>query len=756
MKRESLRDKPALPVHLVLSIFSPVSSHRSTMIARRFFLFVSLQLAAFQVVAQAPDLTVETIFGSQDFSGDLMDVQWSADPRYIIRKVENGPTSDLYRIEAGSGQEELILRGGDLIPPGGREPIRLESYQFSSDGSRLLIFANSVRVWRQNTKGEYYIWDISRRRLDPVSTQPGLQMFAKFSPDGRYVGFVRDNNIFVTDVRNGRERQLTFDGDENVINGTADWVYEEELGLRDAFRFSPDGKWIAFWRLDQSTIRPFYLVDELKLYPELQPVRYPKSGEQNSEVRIGVVEISSGKTSWMDLGPESDCYIPRMDFTESPREIWFTRLNRHQNRLDLMVADTRTGESHVIMADTDDAWVDNNAPHWIKGGEQFLFESERDGYNQVYRYNRNGTLINRVTPGGWDVLGVYGVDESSETLYFTSAADGPLRRPLYRVGLDGGDFTRISSPSGSHDIQFNADHSLYMDTYSTIGVPPIQSLHSADGQMVRTLSDNRESIDRVQALDLAVPEFIRLPDGQGVELNAYIIRPPDFDVGKQYPLLMYVYGGPGSQTVLDSWGGTRYLWHQMLAKQGYLVASVDNRGTGARGRDFKKQTYLKLGQLESADQVSAASYFGSLPFVDASRIGIWGWSYGGYMSLMAVFLGEGIFKAALAVAPVTDWRLYDTIYTERYMRTPSENPHGYREGAPLNHVEKLSGRLLVVHGTGDDNVHAQNTVQLIERLEEARKDFDMRLYPNKTHSIAGTNTQVSLFGLLTDWIHRNL
>ena len=726
------------------------------MIARRLFLFVSLQLAALQAVAQAPDLTVETIFGSQEFSDDLMDVRWSGDPRYFIRNVENGATSGLYRIEARSGQEELIVRGGDLIPPGEREPISMESYQFSSDGSKLLIFTNSVRVWRQNTRGEYYVWDINRRRLNPVSAQPGLQMFAKFSPDGRYVGFVRDNNIFVTEVRNGRERQLTFDGDENVINGTTDWVYEEELGLRDAFRFSPDGKWVAFWRLDQTAIKPFYLLDELNLYPELLPVRYPKSGERNSEVRIGVVEVSSGKTSWIDLGSESDIYVPRMDFTESSREIWFTRLNRHQNRLDVLIADTRTGESHVVMTDTDDAWVDNNAPRWIKGGEQFLFESERDGYNQVYLYDRNGSLIVKVTPGSWDVLDVYGVDEYSETLYFTGAADGPLRRPLYSIGLDGEDFRRISSTSGSHDIQFNADHSLYVDTYSTIGVPPVRSLHGADGQTVRILSDNRESIDKVQALDLAVPEFIRLPVGQGDELNAYIIRPPDFDVGKQYPLLMYVYGGPGSQTVLDSWGGTRYLWHQMLAKQGYLVASVDNRGTGARGRDFKKQTYLKLGQLESADQVAAARYFGSLPFVDANRIGIWGWSYGGYMSLMATLLGEGVFKAALSVAPVTDWRLYDTIYTERYMRTPLENPHGYREGAPLHHVEKLSGNLLVVHGTGDDNVHSQNTIQLIQKLEEARKQFDMRLYPNKTHSIAGTNTRISLYGLFTDWLSRNL
>ncbi len=361
-----------------------------------------------------------------------------------------------------------------------------------------------------------------------------------------------------------------------------------------------------------------------------------------------------------------------------------------------------------------------------------------------------------MTPAGWDVLDVYGVDERAEVLYFTGAGDGSAKRPLYRVGLDGDDFMRVSSASGSHDVEFNSDYSMYVDEYSTIGVPPTQTLHAADGTAIRVLADNRAVVEAVRTIGLAVPEFIRIPGADGTQLDGYIIRPPDFDIAKQYPVLMYVYGGPGSQRVRDAWEGARYLWHQSMAQQGYLVVSVDNRGTGARGRDFKKQTYMRLGQYESADQIAAARYLGSLPFVDARRIGIWGKSYGGYMSLMSMFRGAGVFKAAISVAPVTDWQLYDTIYTERYMRTPRENPHGYRDGAPLTYVDSLKGNLLIVHGTGDDNVNVQNTTQLIQALEMAGKQFDMRLYPNETHQLSGEHVDVSLYGLFTEWLKKNL
>lgn len=723
---------------------------------RRLSLLPLLLLAA-PAVAQVPALTVHTIFGSREFASALVALRWMGDGRsYSTIEPDASGNTDLYRVDAASGKKDLLVRGADLVPPGASKPIRIESYQFSADGSRLLIFTNSARVWRQNTKGTFYVWDFAAQRLIPVSATPGYQQFAKFSPDGRLVGFVRTNNINVTDLASGVETALTADGGANIINGTSDWVYEEELDLRDAFRWSPDGTRIAFWRLDQTAIRPFYLIDDDSLYPELGPVRYPKAGTPNSEVRIGVVEVVSGRTSWIDLGPDKDIYVAAMDFAASPDEVWLTRLNRRQNRLDLMLADARTGASRVIMTDTDSAWVEAGAPMWIDGGRRFLFRSERDGYAQLFLYTRDGTLVRKVTAGDWDVLGVFGVDEQAQVVYFTGAMDGPLTRPLLRIGLDGTDLARISTEQGTHDVEFDPTFTLYVDRYSRAGVPPVETLRRSSGALVRTIADNHTLAGKLAALRLRPPGFLKIRTSDGVELNAWLIKPKNFDAARRYPVLMYVYGGPGDQQVTDGWRGERYLWHQMMAQQGYLIACVDNRGTGGRGAKFKKITYLHLGRDESADQIAAARYLGTLRYVDSRRIGIWGWSYGGYMSSLSMFRGGGVFKAALAVAPVTDWRYYDTIYTERYMRTPQENPVGYDESAPLTYADRLQGNFLLVHGTGDDNVHFQNSVRLVERLEQANRQFDMRIYPSKTHSLSGGNTGENLYGLFTEWIRKNL
>jgi dipeptidyl-peptidase-4 len=712
---------------------------------------------AAELGAQAGDFSVEGIFLRRAFAPELVSSRWlPAGGAYVVLERGEGGTVDLYRVEAASGRRALLLRGRDLVPPGSSQPIAVEDFEFSPDGSKLLIFTNTQRVWRLNTKGTYYVWDFSTRTLKPVSTRPGFQMFAKFSPDGRRVGFVRDNNIFLVDLESGLERQLTHDGGEDIINGTTDWVYEEELDLRDAWRFSPDGRKIAFWRFDQSPIPPFYLLDELSLYPRLIPVRYPKAGTDNSLVRLGVIDLETGQTRWIDTGEERDSYIARMDFAGSPDSIWFVRLNRHQNRLDLLLADVNTGASRVIMTDRDSAWVDLHDPIWIDGGRRFLYLSERDGYAQLFLFGRDGSLIRKVTSGPWDVLEVYGVDQGSGTVYFTAAADGPLVRPLYRIGLDGTNFRRLSGPEGVHNPDFDPAFRYYIDVHSRAGQPPIQTLNRADGSVIRVLADNRRLRAKLDSLELRRPEFIKVPTAPGVELNAYLIKPPRFDSTRAYPLLMYVYGGPGSQTVLDAWGGDLYLWHQLVAREGYLVASVDNRGTGARGARFKKITYLNLGTYETADQIAAARFFGALPYVDPSRIGIWGASYGGYMALMAMFRGEGVFKAAISRAPVTDWRLYDTIYTERYMRTPQENPEGYRRSAPQTYAELLQGNLLIVHGSGDDNVHPQNTTQLIHLLEEANKQFDLRIYPNKTHALEGARTRLNLYTFFLEWLKKNL
>jgi dipeptidyl-peptidase-4 len=704
-----------------------------------------------------PPLTVHTIFGTREFESDLVALAWLPDgASYTTIEPDSAGNTDLYRVDAATGRRELLVRGADLVPPGERVPVPIESYRFSPDGSKLLIFTKSARVWRLHTKGTFYVWDFRRRRLLPVSTRPGYQQFAKFSPDGGRVAFVRDNNLYVTDLAAGVETALTTDGGPDVINGTSDWVYEEEFDLRDAFRWSPDGRRIAFWRLDQTAIRPFYLVNFDSLYPALVPVRYPKAGTPNSEVRIGVVELGTGRTTWADLGPERDIYVAAMDFAGSPDTIWLTRLNRRQNRLDLVLADTRTGAARVVMSDSDSTWVDPHEPLWLDGGRRFLFVSERDGYAQAYLYDRSGKLIRRVTPGGWDVLGLYGVDEARRVLYFTGAVDGPLTRPLLRIGLDGAGLARVSAEPGTHEVEFAPGFRFYVDVYSRFGVPPVETLRRADGAPVRVLADNHVLRDRLAALGLRAPEFLAVPGADGTALHGWIIKPPDFDPGRRYPLLMYVYGGPGDQQVVDRWTGERYLWHQMLAQQGMLVACVDGRGTGGRGAAFKKVTYLHLGRYETADQIAAARWFAAQPFVAPDRVGIWGWSYGGYMAARAMFLGAGVFAAALSVAPVTDWRFYDTIYTERYMRTPQENPQGYDESAVLPYADRLRGQFLLVHGTGDDNVHLQNSLRLIERLEAADKQFDMRLYPNRTHAIAGGNTRENLFGLFTWWLRKTL
>ncbi|HXQ30284.1 MAG TPA: DPP IV N-terminal domain-containing protein [Gemmatimonadales bacterium] len=740
---------------------APSRTHGDLMTRRHALLvllsFAGVGVAAAPLAAQVPELSVHNIFGTREFANDLLDAQWRRDgSTYTLLDTDSSDQTNLYQVDAATGARTLLVRGADLVAPDGRDPIDVQGYQFSADGTKLLIYTNSARVWRLNTKGTYYVWDLTRRRLTPMSRNPGYQMFAKLSPDGRRVAFVRDHNIFVADLESGTETAVTTDGSDDVINGTSDWVYEEELDLRDAFRWSPDGLRIAFWRFDQSAIQPFFLLNADPLYASLFPVRYPKAGTPNAQVRIGVAELASGRVTWIDLGPDRDIYVAAMDFADSPTELWLTRLNRRQNELDLLMADARTGASHVIVSDTDSAWVDAHEPVWMDGGRRFLLESERDGYAHLYLYARDGTLIRRVTTGNWDVEAVAAVDDAAHVVYLTGSSDGPLTRPLLRVPLDGTAATPVSRERGWHTVEFDAARHYYVDVYSHAGAPPVEELRRADGTLVRTLADNATLAGKVQALGLRPPEFFQVKADDGEALNGLLVKPRDFDPAKRYPLLLYVYGGPGSQSAVDEWGGLEYLWYQMLAQQGYLVATVDNRGTGGRGAAFRKTVYLRLGHDESLDQIAAARQLGALPYVDPARIGLWGWSYGGYLAARTLFLSGGVFEAAMAVAPVTDWRLYDTIYTERYMRLPAENRDGYDESAVLPYADSLRGRFLLVHGTGDDNVHFQNSLRLIERLELANKQFDMRIYPNKTHSISGGTTRENLFGLLTEWLKANL
>jgi dipeptidyl-peptidase-4 len=703
-------------------------------------------------------LTVDGIFGSSDlYPSGLPETRWVPDGSgftFLVGGASGGTDLALYDVAAGSATR--LVDGATLIPGGERQPIDIEGYEWLPDGDGLLLYTRSARVWRENTKGFYFVYRFADASLQPISVSQGYQMFAKASPDGTRVAFVRDNDLWMTDLATGEETRLTRDGSEDVINGTFDWVYEEELGLRDGWRWSPDGSKIAFWQLDQSPIKTFYLIDDLQLYSRPVPIPYPKAGDPNSVVRIGVLDLATMRTTWMDTGDNPDIYLARMEWAESSDEIVIQRMNRHQNRIDVMLADVSTGAARTLFTEESDTWVDVDLDMtWVEDGRAFLWTSERDGWEHLYLYGRDGALRRQVTRGPWDVDAPQAVTDDG-WVYFTAAKEGPLERHLYRVRLSGGDIERITTEPGTHAVDMAPGGRSFLDTRSRNGDPPVISLRDGDGEPLRTLVDNQELRERLMGMGLAAPEFFTFSTSDGVELNGWMIRPPGFDASRRYPVVMYVYGGPGSQTAADEWGGARYLWHQLLAQEGFIVASVDNRGTGGRGRDFKNITYLHLGDWESRDQVEAARWLAGRPYVDPERIAIWGWSYGGYMTLMSMERGGDVFAAGISVAPVTSFRFYDTIYTERYMRTPRENPDGYRDGAPLENVAGLTGDLLLVHGTGDDNVHFQNTVQLVDRLQAAGKQFRLMIYPNKTHSISGEGTQVHLFAMMTDFLKERL
>ena len=703
-------------------------------------------------------LTVESIFGSPRFAAKPYTANWREDSRSwtVVRPDRNGH-AELWLVDAQSGREERLIASTELIPPGTNEPLSIDGHQFSPDGSKILILSDAEAIWRRSERGYFWVFDTSTRELLPVSREPGFQMLGKFSPDGRHVSFVRDNDLYLVALETGEERRLTVDGGEEIINGTSDWVYEEELSFFDAYRWSPDGRRIAYWRFDQSPIRSFYMIDDLGLYAEPVPVRYPKAGTANSKVQVGAMDLETGETTWFDVGDDPEAYIARMDWAASSDEVVVQVLNRHQNRIEIRLADAETGESEVVLTEEDAAWVDvDDHLAWLDGGQRFIWTSERDGFNHLYLFERDGRLVRQLTRGDWEVTDVDAVDEADGLVYFTAAAPLPRLRSVYAVPLAGGEPRLVAGGQGFHSADFSPDAQLFIHRRSTSSTPPVVELRRASGLSIRELEGNDVLAARLDSVGAAPPEYFDVEAADGSALHAYMIKPPDFDPSRTYPLLLYVYGGPGSQTVMDRWGGGRYLWHQLLAQRGFIVASVDNRGTGGRGRDFEKQVYLQLGVLETEDQLAAARQMGELPYVDASRIGIWGWSYGGYMTLLSSFLGQGEISLGMSVAPVTGWELYDTIYTERFMRTPAENPDGYRVGSPLTHAAKLQVPLLVVHGTGDDNVHFQNTVQLSQALTNANRQFSLRIYPNKAHAIAGPEARVNLFGLLTDFAIQHL
>jgi dipeptidyl-peptidase-4 len=712
--------------------------------------------------AGSPDrLSVDRIYRAGEFrSAPLPSSVWFREgTRFIDVRPNPGGGVDLVQVDAATRRATPIVEAQQLLGGQGKR-LDVEEVQLSADGTKALLYHSSVRVWRRNTRGRYDMLDLSTRKLTPVSRRPGLQMFAKFSPDSRRVAFVRDNDLWVTNLQTGAETQLTRDGSETIINGTTDWVYEEELGLSDAYRWSPDGRAIAFWRFDQSPIRTFPLVNELELYPQVMPLRYPKAGTPNSRVKLGVVSVAPpGRVTWLDVGDGNDQYLARMEWVGDDSLV-VQRMPRRQNRVDVIMASARTGGTRAIFADRDSAYVDveNGDMNWLQNQRQFLWLSDRTGWRQLFLYDRTGSAIRQVTRDGMDVLGVVSVDEARGHVYVNAAAPTPRERNVYRFRLDGtGAGERVTQGAGTHAMTVLPDRRTALDYHSTINSPVTVTEYDFPAMtMRRVVVDNAELKRKLEGLRMRPAEFITVPMADGTVLDGWRIAPPDFEVTRRYPVLMFVYGGPAAPQVSDAYTGSAYLWHQMLAQHGYVVISVDNRGAAWRGREFRKVTQYRLGVHESNDQLEVARWLGRQSWADPARIGIWGWSYGGYLAAMTSFRGGNLFRMAISVAPVSDWRLYDTIYTERFMWTPQDNAKGYDESAPQSYVNGLTARYLVVHGTGDDNVHPQNTLQLVHKLAGAGKLFQMLLYPNRTHSISEDGVTPQLRESLARFILDNL
>jgi dipeptidyl-peptidase-4 len=729
-------------------------------------------LLAAPVRAQQADpsrLTIDRLYASADFRGETFGpTRWldGGTAYTTLETAASGKGRDLVRYETATAARSILVTAAQLTPAGAAQPLEVEDYDWSPDGAKLLVFTESRPVWRQNNRGDYWVLDRSAgtlRKLGGAQAKPSTLLFAKFSPDGRRVGYVRENNLYVEDLTTGAITALTTDGSRTTINGTFDWVYEEELGLRDGWRWSPDGATIAYWQLDATGVRDFALINNTdSLYAQVQPVQYPKAGEQNSAARVGVVPSTGGATRWFAFeGDPREHYLARMEWAASSRELIIQRLNRLQNRNDVVLADARTLAIRPVLVETDSAWVDVvDDLVWMPDGKAFTWMSERDGWNHVYLVSRDGRKTTLLTPGDYDVLKVLAVDTRGGHVYYVASPGAPAQRYLWRARLDGKGRAERLTPAGlagTNDYQLSPDARWAWHTFSTMTAPPVMDLvqlptHASQ----RVVMANEGLKSRVAQLKTGSVEFFRAALGDGLELPAYLIKPVGFDPAKTYPIVFFVYGGPGSQQVVDRWGGY-YLYHQMLAQQGFAVAVVDNRGTGAMGRDFRKIIYGRLGVVETADQAAAARWILERnPWIDRGRVGIWGWSFGGFMTLNAMLQHPDVYAAGIAVAPVTHWKFYDNIYTERYNGLPQQNAKGYDAGSPLTYAGNLRGDLLLVHGTGDDNVHLQNTDAMINAFVAANRQFRLFEYPNRNHGIAGGNTRRHLFTMMTEHWRRAL
>jgi len=731
-------------------------------------------------------LTVDSIFTYQTKS--LGPIQWQRDGSGYMALEPSSKKGfvDIIRYDAVSGERSVKVSVEKLTPDGASAPLLVEEFVLSPDERKLMVFTKSERVWRSNTRGDYWMVDLEGTGVwqlgGPMAKdKPSSLMFAKFSPDGRKVGYVHGNNIYVEDLeaRGKRIVQVTTDGSRYLVNGTFDWVYEEELFCRDGWRWSPDSEQIAYWQLNTEGVKEFVLVNNTAgLYPVITSFPYPKAGEMNSAARVGVVRSSGGATRWFEIaGDPRNNYLPRMEWAASSDEVVIQQLNRLQNTNIVMLGDSRTGKVRPILTEKDDAWVDiswgdldwnktglaRGDVEWIDDGKRFLWASERDGWRHIYSISRDGRDVKNITPGNFDVISVEKVDDANDWIYFGASPENATQRYLYRAPF-GGSASKIeritpATLSGTHVYNISPRGDLAVHVSSAfVTAPKTEIVRLPAHAPVRTLIDNHEVQDRFAKLRPTPHEFFKVDIGDGVKLDGWVIKPPDFDPQKRYPVIFYVYTEPWAQTVVDSFSGVNLRWHMMLAQQGYVVMSVDNRGTPApRGRDWRKIIHRKMGIVNSRDQANAARAITKWPYVDSTRIGIWGWSGGGSATLNAMFRYPDVYQVGVSVAPVADLRLYDTIYQERYCGLPQDHPEEYKQSSPITFAGQLKGQLLLVHGTGDDNVHYQGTEALLNALVAANKSFTVMPYPNRSHGIyEGQGTSLHLYGLMTRYLNEKL
>jgi dipeptidyl-peptidase-4 len=633
----------------------------------------------------------------------------------------------------------------------------VDSYTFDVAEKQILIACNTNQIFRHSFTADYFLYDIAGKKLTKLFDFQVQE--PTFSPDGSKIAYAKENNLYVYDIASNKSVAVTTDGKKNaIINGITDWVYEEEFAFVRAFDWSKDSKKLAFIRFDESEVPEFSMsIFQKSLYPTIETFKYPKAGEKNSLVSLHIYDATNSATKKVDLGNYNDFYIARLQWTNENNVLSAQVLNRHQDNLDLLFVDGTTATAKVVLNEKDKAYVDVTDNLTFLNDNSFIWTSEKDGFNHIYVYDKTGKLKNQVTKGNWEVTSYYGFDEKTKTIFYQSVENGSINRDVYRIGLDGKNKVRLSKNTGTNAATFSPNFQFFITTFSSASQPTTYTLNeSKTGKEIQIIENNQDVAAKLKGYNLPSKEFFVLKTAKGNELNAWMVKPKDFDPTKKYPVFMFQYSGPGSQQVNNEWNDTNDYWFLMLAQQGYIVACIDGRGTGFKGADFKKVTQLQLGKYEVEDQIDAAKVIGNYPYVDKSRIGIFGWSFGGFMASNCIFQGADVFKMAIAVAPVTNWRFYDSIYTERYMQTPQENANGYDQNSPINHVNKLNGKFLLIHGSADDNVHVQNSMQMMEALIQANKQFDSQIYPDKNHGIYGGKTRIQLYNKMTNFIKENL